>query len=207
MFPHLLALIVGLGDPAQAAPPATPAHVVQSPVPSQAQRPPAPAFAGAENPKDALEKAQHGAATDHIRVLIVWGAKEDARTQTFPKLSKLPGLSTPSPLFSNEYKLVQVEVGKADTNLDLAAKYGVKLKAADLPVFTILDETGKVVVTKPAADFALKTDPQKLDADALGTFLTAQHAIAADPNAQLEAALKQAKAQDKLVFVWFSAPW
>jgi hypothetical protein len=116
-------------------------------------------------------------------------------------------LDTPSPVFSNEYRLVQVDVGRADANLDLAVEYGVKLSAESLPVLTILDEAGKLVVTAPATDFLRKTDPQALDADAIGTFLTKHHAIAADPNAQFDAAVKQAKAQDKLVFVWFSAPW
>jgi len=202
MFPHLVALLVGLGGQAQAAPP-VPAQTVQAP----AARPPAPAFVSAPDPKDAIAKAKHAAAVDHIRVLIVWGSKSDARTQTFPKLAKLPGLDTPAPAFSNEYRLVQVEVGRADTNLDLAAEYGVKLSAASLPVLTILDEAGKPVITAPATQFARKTDPQALDADAIGAFLTKHHAIAADPNAELDAALKQAKAQDKLVFVWFSAPW
>jgi hypothetical protein len=181
MFPHLVALLLGLGGQAQVAPP--------------------------PDPKDAIAKAKHAAAVDHIRVLIVWGSKTDARTQTFPKLAKLPGLDTPGPAFSNEYRLVQVEVGKADTNLDLALEYGVKLSAGSLPVLTILDEAGKVVVTAPATEFLRKTDPQALDADAIGAFLTKHHAIAADPNAQLDTAVKQAKAQDKLVFVWFSAPW
>jgi hypothetical protein len=205
MFPHLAALLVGLGGlggQAQAAPP-VPAQAVQAPAP----RPPAPAFVPATDPKDAIAKAEHAAAVDHIRVLIVWGGKADARTQTFPKLAKLPGLDTPGPAFSNEYRLVQVEVGRADTNLDLAADYGVKLSAESLPVLTVLDEVGKPVVSAPAAEFLRKTDPQALDADAIGVFLTKHHAIAADPNVQLEAALKQAKAQDKLVFVWFSAPW
>jgi hypothetical protein len=202
MLPHLVALLVGLSGQAQAAPPA-PAPTVQATAP----RPPAPAFAPAADPKDAIAKARKSAAVDHIRVLIVWGGKTDARTQTFPKLAKLPGLDTPSPVFSNEYRLVQVDVGKADTNLDLAVAYGVKLSAESLPVLTILDEAGKLVVTAPATDFLRKTDPQALDADAIGTFLTKHHAIAADPNAQFDAAVKQAKAQDKLVFVWFSAPW
>jgi hypothetical protein len=202
MFPHVVALLVGLAGQAQAAPP-VPAQAVQAPAP----RPPASAFVAAADPKDAIEKAKKAAAVDHIRVLIVWGAANDARTQTFPRLAKLPGLDTPSPLFSNEYRLVNVDVGRADRNLDLAAEYGVRLLAGSLPVLTILDETGKPVVTANATEFLRPSDPQALDADAIGTFLTKHHAIAADPNAQFEAALKQAKAQDKLVFVWFSAPW
>jgi hypothetical protein len=205
MFPHLAALLVGLGGlsgQAQGAPPVPP-QAVQAPAP----RPPAPAFVSAVDPKDAIAKAKKSAAVDHIRVLIVWGSKNDARTQTFSTPAKLPGLDTPSPVFSNEYRLVQVEVGRADANLDLAAEYGVRLSADSLPVLTVLDEAGKSVVTAPAAEFLRKTDPQALDADAIGAFLTKHHAIAADPNVQLETALKQAKAQDKLVFVWFSAPW
>ncbi len=89
-------------------------------------------------------------------------------------------------------------------NADLAAAYGVKLDPASLPVLTVLDAAGKPLATGDGRQLASAGNPQELDKSAVAEFLIKQHAVPPDANQQFQAALNQAKSEDKSVFVWFS---
>lgn len=206
---HVLPFVLVLTGQAagqQTSPPPPPAHVVPAPV---VQRPaPPPLYDEKADAKAAIEAAVHAAATDDIRVLINWGANDDAGSKKFADARKAPEIarSTPS-FFSDEYKAVNVDVGHLDRNIDLAKAYGVTLSADALPALTILDVAGKVVANTAAAAFRPEADPTGIDAPRVAAFLKQHQAPAPDAVAQFEAALKQTKNDGKTVFVWFSAPW
>jgi hypothetical protein len=151
-----------------------------------------------------IEAAVKAAAEDGIRVLVNWGANDNARCATFATARRDPQLA---PKFSDEYKLVYVDVGHLDRNLDLARSRGVVLAEGGLPHFTVLDDTGKVLAQLSGRDLAVEADPAGLDAPKLAAFLAAHQAPAADAQPLFKAALDQARREDKEVFLWFAAPW
>jgi len=204
-LPLIVALFVQAAG--QQTPPLTqPAQAV----PAQAlqRRAPPPLYNEKADAKAAIEAAVRAAATDGIHVLINWGANDDAGSKKFAEARKAPEViqATPS-FFSDEYKLVNVDVGRLDKNLDLARTYGVKLSAGALPALTILDATGKVIANTTAAALRPEGDSDGIAAPKLAAFLKQHQAPAPDAVAPFEAALKQAKTEGKTVFVWFSAPW
>jgi hypothetical protein len=201
-LPFILALIVQTGGQQTTPPP--PAQVV-----SVVQRPaPPPLYDEKADAKAAIDAAVRAAATDSIRVLINWGAIDDPGSKQFADARKSPEIaqSTPS-FFSDEYKVVNVNIGHLDKNLDLAQTYGVKLSADALPALTVLDESGKVIANTTAAAFRPDGDGAGIDARKIASFLKQHQAPAPNAVAEFEAALKQAKTDGKSVFVWFSAPW
>ncbi len=201
MLPIILALMAQAGGQQTPPPPAQVISVSQRPAPP-------PPYNERADAKAAIETAVRAAATDGIRVLINWGANDDAGSKKFADAKKSPELaqSTPS-FFSDEYKLVNVNIGHLDKNLDLAQTYGVKLSTDALPALTILDATGKVIANTTAAALRPEGDGAGIDARKVAMFLKQHQAPAPDAVALFEAALKQAKAEGKSVFVWFSAPW
>jgi hypothetical protein len=203
---HVLPIFLALGGQAAGQQPPPPPAKVQ-PAPAQAvQRAPAPLYNESADARAAIATAVAGAATDDIRVLVNWGANDDPGCRKFVEAGRLPALAE-SRFFSDEYKVVNVDVGRADRNADLAASYGVKLSAEALPALTVLDASGEVLANTTAAALRPEGDASGIDAAKVAAFLARHQAPAPDATAQFDAALRQAKREDKMVFVWFSAPW
>jgi hypothetical protein len=203
MVVHLLPFLLALGGqpPAQTPPPDAPAVTQTRPAQS-----PRKLFNETADAKAQIAAAVTAAAEDAVRVLVVWGSNDDERSANFTRVQRAPEVSGPR-FFSDEYKVVYVDVGRADRNLDVAAAYDTKPAAASLPAFTVLDAGGKVVGRSTAADFA-GADPVTLDAKKFAAFLAAGQAPPPpDPGPMLTAALGQAKKDGKYVFLWFTAPW
>jgi hypothetical protein len=197
----LLPLLIALGGqpPAQAPPRASAAETR----PAQTQR---KLFSDSADAKAQIAAAVAAADGDGIRVLVVWGSNDDERSANFTKVQRAPEVSGPR-FFSDEYKVVYVDVGHADRNLEVAAAYDTNPSAASLPAFTVLDAAGKVVGRSTAADF-VGADPISLDPKKFAAFLTAMQAPPPpDPEPLLREALDQAKKDGRYVFLWFSAPW
>jgi len=154
--------------------------------------------------KAQIAAAIKAAGEDDIRVLINWGANDDEKCAKFPQVQRDPDVA---PKFSDEYKLVSVDVGHLDKNLDVAQGYGVTLAAGSLPHFTVLDTAGKVVAQVSARDLAAEADPAALDAKKFAAFLAKHQAPAADAQPLFNAALAEARRDNKYMFLWFSAPW
>jgi hypothetical protein len=152
----------------------------------------------------AIDAAVKLAALDEIRVLVNWGANDDERSAKFAALRSLRELA---PLFIDEYKVVPVNVGHGDRNLDVARKYGATIAPGSLPALTILDHTGKVLAQGASRDLLSDSDPAAFDLKKVAAFLAKYQAPAPDATAPFEAAMSQAKRDGKSVFVWFSAPW
>jgi hypothetical protein len=196
-----LLTIVFLVGPQAPGQPAAPA-----PAAARSAQPARKLFNETADAKAQIATAVAGAADDDIRVLVVWGANEDERSATLPKVQRAQEVAGPR-FFSDEYKLVYVDVGKADKNLDVASAYGMKLAADDLPAFTVLDKTGAVMQRATAATFAVGSDAASLDPKKFAAFLAATQAPAPEAEPPLRAALGQAKKDGRYVFLWFSAPW
>jgi hypothetical protein len=200
----LLPLLVLVSGQAPPAPPPQQAPAVVAPA-GQA-RPARKLYNETADAKAAIETALKAAAEDDIRVLVNWGANDDERCAKFADARRAPEISDPG-FFSDEYRLVYVDVGHLDKNMDLAQAYAAKPAAAGLPYFTVLDKSGKVLAGASASEFASEADPTAIAAKKLAAFLTAHQAAAPDADPPFKAALSQAKKDGKYVFLWFSAPW
>jgi hypothetical protein len=198
---HVVPLIALLSGIAQQTAPPPPAHVV---TPPPAQRPAPKLYDETANGAAQIKAAIAAAHVDAIRVLINWGANGDALSTAFAAALRLP-VVVQTRYSADEYKVVNVDVGRADRNLDLAKRYGATIKAGALPALTVLDETGKVLAQATAAEFL--SSPAAFDPAKIAAFLTAHQAPAPDAIQPFNDAVARAKRDGKTVFVWFSAPW
>ena len=200
----LLSLVLAMSG--QAAPPAQPPPPVVAPAIVQ-KAPPAPrkVYTETADAKAQIAAAVASAAEDDIRVLINWGANDEEACTKYQQVQRAPEVSSK---FRDDYKLVYVDVGHLDKNIDLAKSFGVTLAAGALPHFTILDAKGKVLAQMSAPSLASDTDAAAFDAKKMGAFLTTHQAPAPPPVGPVfDAALAQARREGKQVFVWFAAPW
>jgi thioredoxin 1 len=203
MVLHLLPLVVMMSGQSPPPPPQEVKPAIVLPAkPAQAPR---KVYNETADAKAQIADAVKAAAGDEIRVLVNWGANDDERCAKFPALQRAPEMTATR--FSDEYKLVYVDVGHLDKNLDVAQAYGANLTAGALPHFTILDQNGKVLANASATDLAVTADPAALDAAKMASFLTGHQAPAPEADGPFKAALSQARKEGKDVFLWFTAPW
>jgi hypothetical protein len=208
MVLHFLPLVLAMSGQAPPPPPQAPPtqqSVPAATVASRQAQPPRKIYNETADAKAAIATAVSGAEESDIRVLINWGANDDERCTKFTQVQRSPEVTTPR-FFSDEYKLVAVDVGRLDKNMDVAAAYGAKPAAGALPYFTILDAHGKLVANASAADLA-GDDPATVDPKKFAAFLEKHQAPAPDADPPFRAALSQAKKDGKYVFLWFTAPW
>lgn len=194
----LLLLTPGTHSLAQAVPPPAPAAQPQRPAPPPLYNPTADA-------KAQIAAALKSAKVDGIRVLVTWGANDNELSKAFAAARRGRDLVL---FFSDEYKVVNVDVGNLDKNLDVAKAYGMTLEAGSLPALAVLDADGNVLARTTGGAFLAEADPAAYDVPKLSAFFK-KHQAPPAPDAEplLESALKQAKAEGKSLFVWFSAPW
>ena len=72
-----------------------------------------------------------------------------------------------APLFAKDFKVVHVNVGRFDKNVDLADSYGVPLKRG-IPSIAILSSGGKVLYSTKAGELS---DARKMGAQGVYDFL------------------------------------
>lgn len=181
------------------APPRPPV-AVQRPVP-----PPPPLYNPTADPTAQIAAALKSAKEDGIRVLITFGSNDDESSKAFAAARRSRDMGR---LFADEYKLVNVDVGQLDKNMDVAATYGVTPNAGDLPALAVLDAAGNVLARASGRAFRSEGDPAAHDPAKIAAFLET-HQAPPPPDAEpvYDAALQQAKREGKTLFVWFSAPW
>ena len=172
---------------------------------AQAPKAPPKLFTADADAREKIAAAIEMAATDGIRVLVVWGSDDHALSLSYGDARKTPEVARAT-FFSDEYKLVQVDVGHADKNVDLAKSYGATLTSASVPAFTVLDDHGRPVAQTTGPEL-LSAAGRTIDGSKLASFLKANQAPAPDDVARFDAGLKKAKATGKYVFLWWSAPW
>ena len=202
VVPFALVVFTGAGQ-TTAQPPPRPAPITTAPVVRQAPTRPPLYMADV---KERMAKALELAEVDDIRVLINWGTNDCEPCKRFDVATTQPEVRK-TRWASVEYHVVNVDVGNLDKNLDLAKQYGVTLKKELLPMLTVLDEHGKVLTQAAAPDFLAAGKPDVFDLPKVAAFFTLHQAPAPDAVAPFDDAVKRAKTEGKLVFVWFSAPW
>jgi hypothetical protein len=209
VIPVVIALTGQAAPPPQTPPPPPPARVVPAQTvgaPAQTPRPVPKLYNETANAREAIAAAVKAADTDDIRVLINWGANDNARCTAFTVAQRAKEVNATYSFFSDEYKVAYVDVGRGDKNLDVAKAYGVTIDAEVLPALTVLDDKGKVLANISSRELNADND-EGFDAKKIAAFLTQHKAPAPDAIAPFEAAVKQAKQEGKTLFVWFSAPW
>jgi hypothetical protein len=209
MVLHFLPLVLAMSGQAPPPPPQAPPPPQGVPATStiapRAPQAPRKIYNETADAKAAIATAIAGAEESDIRVLINWGANDDERCTKFSQAQRAPEISGPR-FFSDEYKVVYVDVGHADKNMDVAAVYRAKPASGALPYLTVLDRTGKILVGTSASEMA-GDDPAAFDPKKIAAFLTRNQAPAPDADPPFRAALSQAKKDGKYVFLWFTAPW
>ena len=83
-------------------------------------------------------------------VLVVFGANWCGDCKVLD-MSFKTGAS--APLIQQHFKMVKVNVGKFDRNLDIAEAYGVPLKKG-IPAIAVLSPTGKVIYATQSGELA-----------------------------------------------------
>jgi len=96
-------------------------------------------------------KAALAAAKDSkTRVLVVFGANWCSDCKALDTSFKS---GTTAPLIEKSFKVVKVNVGRLDHNVEIAEIYGVPLKQG-IPAIAILNSEGKVVFATRAGELA-----------------------------------------------------
>ncbi len=148
----------------------------------------------------ALAKAKK----ENQRVLIQWGANWCGWCKWLAGTMKTDRNVSRKLLY--EYQVVHVDVGNFDKHIDFAKELGAEFKA--IPFLTVLDADGKALVQQNTEPFEVEKDgKQGHDPKKLVEFLTRYEAKPLVAKEQLAAALEQAKAGERHVFLHFGAPW
>ena len=90
------------------------------------------------------------AATTAVPVLVIFGANWCGDCKILDMVIK-QGAS--APLVANEFKVVKVNVGRFDRNVDIAQSYGVPLKNG-IPAVVILSPTNQVLYVTREGELA-----------------------------------------------------
>lgn len=199
----MLALAIPLAGVLAAAPQAAPPPPPPTP-PVAVQRPAPPIYNPEADARAQIATALKSAKEDEIRVLLNFGANDDQASKAFATARRSAALR----FLSSEYKVVNVDVGRLDKNVEVARAYGVTPKADDLPALAVLDADGKVLARSSGAAFRSGADPATHDPEKIAAFLKT-HQAPPPPDAEptFAATVARAKNEGKAVFVWFSAPW
>ncbi|MEZ6038016.1 MAG: thioredoxin family protein [Planctomycetota bacterium] len=148
----------------------------------------------------ALAKAKK----ENQRVLIQWGANWCGWCKWLAGTMKTDREVAHELLY--EYQVVHVDVGQFDKHIDFAKELGANFKA--IPYLTILGADGKAIVQQNTEPFEVEKDGKHgHDPKKLLAFLKEHETKPLVAETQLAAALEQAKAGTRQVFLHFGAPW
>ena len=163
--------------------------------------PPPPTYlAGPAEPRiaAALQKARD----DNKRVLVEWGSNAEPGSKAFIA-HMIRSEAARTVLY--EYEVVRAEVPNAAA---IPRNYRGAGAAGSLPYLSVLDAGGKLLAGQPALPFKAGGEgTAAYDGKKLNEFLARfkPEYVSAEP--LLTEALKQAKGENKALFLWFSAPW
>ena len=97
-----------------------------------------------------IRQALAQAATAHVPVLVVFGANWCADCKI---LDMAMNSGTSAPLVSRDFKVVKVDVGRFDHNVDVAESYGVPLKQG-IPAIVVLSPANTVLYATRTGELA-----------------------------------------------------
>jgi thioredoxin 1 len=102
-----------------------------------------------EDAQSEINAALASSAKDHKRVILVFGANWCYDCHVLDATFHSKAIA---PLVSANFRVVHINIGEEDKNLDLAAKYGVPLKKG-VPALAVLDSNGTVVYSQKEGEF------------------------------------------------------
>jgi thiol-disulfide isomerase/thioredoxin len=117
------------------------------------------------NPKTDIQTALHLSAVDNREVLLDFGADWCPDCLVLQNLFKSAQVA---PLLQQHYRVVAVDVGKFDHNLDFAKQY-VDLRTSGIPALVVLAPNGSVRVATNDGAFA---NARTMKAPQVAAFLT-----------------------------------
>ena len=104
----------------------------------------------AADARSEIKAALAVAKDSKVQVLVVFGANWCSDCKALD-LSFKSG--TTAPLIAKSFKVVKVNVGRVDRNVEIAEAYGVPLKEG-IPAIAVLNSDGKVVFATRAGELA-----------------------------------------------------
>jgi thioredoxin 1 len=96
-----------------------------------------------------IQQALSGAAKEHKRVLLLFGANWCYDCHVLDLAFQRPDISA---VLKRDYKVVHVDVGEGDKNQDLMSEYDVPMKRG-IPAAAVLDGNGKLLVSQKNGEF------------------------------------------------------
>jgi thiol:disulfide interchange protein len=102
------------------------------------------------DPKADIQAALAASKSDGRNVLLDFGADWCPDCVV---LDRLYAAAEVKPLLDAKYRIVRVEVGRFDHNVDVSDRYGGVI-AYGIPALVVLDSTGAIKVTTRAGEFA-----------------------------------------------------
>ncbi|MFJ1707233.1 thioredoxin family protein [Kitasatospora sp. NPDC088346] len=144
----------GAATPAASAASAAPAAPAAAPAASASAAPSGPALPAGYDPKrDAaadIKAALALSAEDHRQVLLDFGADWCPDCKVLERLFRSPEVE---PVLRDRYRVVSVDVGQFDHNVELALDY-VDLRTSGIPALVVLSPDGKVLTATSDGAFA-----------------------------------------------------
>ena len=110
-----------------------------------------------------IQQALAQAAAKHTTVIVVFGANWCGDCKMLDRAMKN---GTTAPLLAHDFEVVKVNVGRFDTNVDVAKAYGVPLKKG-IPAVAILSADNKVLYVTKEGELA---DARKMGEDGIYNF-------------------------------------
>lgn len=181
------------------------AALAQAAAPSQdAAKPPAPPeiYDTKADAKSQIAEALRKAKYDNQRVLLMFGGNWCGWCHKLHEVFKKDKDIARTLLY--EYRLVMIDIGRFDKNMDIAEKYGADLKKGGAPFLTVLDADGKLIANQETGP--LESGDKHDNAKVL-EFLKKHQAAPLDAQTVLKDALARAAAENKMLFLHFGAPW
>lgn len=102
------------------------------------------------NAREQVASAILEAARAKVPVLVVFGANWCGDCKVLDHAFKQ---GAAAPLIAKNFKVVKVDVGRFDRNVDMARRYGVQLKAG-IPAVAVLDRRGRAIYATKAGELA-----------------------------------------------------
>lgn len=102
------------------------------------------------NAEDQVASAVREAAKAKVPVLVVFGANWCGDCKVLDHAFKQ---GAAAPLIAKNFRVVKVDVGRFDKNVDIASRYGVRLKTG-IPAVAVLDRRGRAIYATKAGELA-----------------------------------------------------
>lgn len=166
---------------------------------------PADIYDAKADAKQLIADALASAKKENRRVLIQWGGNWCHWCHKLHDAMKKDRVLARKLMY--EYDVVLIDMTSGN-NADLIEKYGADIKGKGVPYLTILDANGKVVLNHETGSLEGGDNPKlSHDAPKITKLLEKHQAPYQEAMTLYEAALTQAKAENKKVFMHFGAPW